>query len=46
MAQIKTRSTSPGLEYYSTGKKKKKRIKKKKKVKHGPTEYVIGFGYN
>lgn len=24
MAQIKTRSTSPGLEYYSTGKKKKK----------------------
>lgn len=44
MAQIKTRSTSPGLEYYSTG--KKKRIKKKKKVKHGPTEYVIGFGYN
>lgn len=24
MAQIKIRSTSPGLEYYSTGKKKKK----------------------
>lgn len=24
MAQIKTRSTSPGLEYYSTGKKIKK----------------------